>query len=107
MPKKATVENALEALEGEWGIQKPMGAAPGTAFARYQEVLEELRHRLCPRARQIKQALQSPGVDAAAVITDTIIAVVTKSPIPAAAISTKLAIVGIERFCQDPAVLVS
>lgn len=89
-------------LEEALDIGQPVGASELPDEIRFFRVLSFLRDILCPRLGAFVKAADTDAGDLAAIITDTIVSAVGKFPIPAATISTRIAAIGFDRFCDDP-----
>jgi hypothetical protein len=96
------VRAALIQLEEALDIGQPVGASELPDEIRFFRVLSFLRDILCPRLGAFVKAADTDAGDLAAIITDTIVSAVGKFPIPAATISTRIAAIGFDRFCDDP-----
>jgi hypothetical protein len=97
------LENALEQLETELGIVRPLGGMGLPFGLRYKDVLKHVQGKLCPRANDIRATLQRPGTDIFTIIADFIASEITSTPFVFTTLARYVALYGLERFCADPA----
>ena len=98
-----TIHEALTAIESELGISPPIGSSELPPPSRFRSVLIELKSRICPKADSIRGRLKTDEADLASIVADTIISGLTQIPLPVATVSKKIAAIGLERFCSEPA----
>ena len=101
------IREALAAVEDAMGIGRPIGAAELPDQIRFFRVLTSLRDLLCPRVGQLVKASDTKTGDLVAIVTDCIISAVGNIPIPAATVAKHVVAIGFDRFCADPAAVVT
>ena len=101
------ITEALGEIEKEAGITPPLGAFDLSLKSRYRQVLLLLRSHVCPQQEVVKARLDSDGGNLAVVIADTLLSVFSGIPAPIATISSRIAKIGLERFCLEPDAVLS
>jgi len=100
-------ERALIQIESALGIEPPLGALRMPPPTRYQAVLIELRIMICPKKDEIRALVESDKAELAKVIADTALSSLLMIPLPVATVASKVATIGLDRFCKQPAELLS
>ena len=101
--KTSTIYEALTVIESELGISPPIGSTELPPPSRFRSVLIELKSRVCPKVDSIRSRLEADEADLASIVADTIITGLTQIPLPVTTVSKKIAAIGLERFCTEPA----
>lgn len=106
-PGRSTAEvfEALVQIESELKISPPIGASEFPLSARFRAVLLVLKASVCPHREVIRARLESEGVELATVIADTLISSLSAIPLPVATVSKRVAVIGLDKFCEQPASL--
>lgn len=97
-----TIKEALASLEEELNITLPIGATNLPPAIRFRSVLMYLKERLCPHKVQIRAHVDSDGSELATVIADTLLSALASIPLPVATVAKRLAMIGLDRFCDEP-----
>lgn len=99
------LHDALIAVERALGLTPPIGLDRLPPSGRFRAVLVELRSRICSRREEIRARLASDGGELAAVVADVLISSLTQLALPVATVSRRIASMGLDRFCEQPAAL--
>ena len=96
------LEQALEDLRKEIGLQRPLSGMGIPFSLRYKEVLEHVKNKICPKAESLSKSLGSRPFEMGVLLLDAVMSLVTQTPFIATALSRAIMQYGIERFCADP-----
>lgn len=99
------LKSALAELEEHWNITPPMGSSDLPPRSRFALVLIRLSEVICPRKSEFSKILNSRSFEVGAIATDAFGTWITESPFVYTQIVTKLSVVGLEKFCEDPGAL--
>lgn len=97
---------ALEQLEQEMEISIPLRMNSNNEKLRYSMIILEIKKRICPKRQQIMQGLKTEGMQLFTVVVDALLSFVTQLPLIAASIAKYICTVGLEKFCQQPMLLI-
>lgn len=101
------LERALLELEERWGILPPSGSGDMPPSSRFAAVCLELAKRICPHRDSILSVIDHKHAETSSVVVDAFGSWITQTPFVYATITRKFAIVGIEKFCSNPIILVA
>lgn len=85
--------------------ERRFGAAPEPRSKLIDRALAELKRAICPNKEIILERLASSNTAMGAVILDGFVTWLTAIPVAAATLAREVARVGVERFCNDPQIL--
>jgi hypothetical protein len=97
------IQDALSALERELHINAPFGLDQLPPETRYQQVLYQLQQTICPHREAILTRLRSEGLSLTTCVFDSLLSTFAGIPTPVSTIAKGIAVVGLEKFCTNPA----
>ena len=81
------------------------GVAPKSPDDYIKNAIDHIRRLICPRKKELLDALKDPRTELAVVVFD-LISPTLGNPVPGlGSVSRAIAQIGIERFCSDPRTL--
>lgn len=98
---------ALEQFEAELDIVPPLGAGKLPHRARYHKVLARVREAICPKLKDAEVHIKGEKGSFVTVVSDAILVGLADLEIPASTIARSIVIIGIDKFCIDPASILS
>lgn len=86
--------------------QQSLGARPLGRDQLIMIAISAISQAICPRREMLKDRLERHDTQLSLIILDTVIIVLLKIEAPIATICEKLLLIGLDRFCQDPSLIV-